>query len=239
MFERPSGGRIVGSATLVSTLFLAVLLPVLLIAGFRASAGVVLWGAVTWALAQTAKWPAYVAASRLFRPRLRPPEWAAVSGVVSAASELCASAMYFAFFFRAASILNVIGFGLGASSAEVLFLALLRYLAYRRRPAAGTPMSSKRPAFMRYIFLVERVAALLLHVGSRCLVYWSISQQKVWVGLWALASFSLVDGFAAYGKLCRWNWFEPRVSSKFYAFVFAVGASDLGLFAAMAQSFNH
>lgn len=231
--------RTVRSATLVSAILLICSLPVILVAWFHASAGVVLFGALTWALGQVVKGSAYAPSSRLLGDRLPPAEWAAVRGILSALSELCPSGIYLAFFLQAPSISNLIGFGVGASSAEVMFLLLMRRFAYRRRPHAELRTGTMWPGVVQYIFLAERFAALLLHVGSRCLVYISISQHNVWVGLWALVSFSLVDGVAAYGKLRGWNWVDPYVWRRFYGFVLAVSLSDVALFATMVQSLNH
>jgi len=226
------------SATVVGTILLVFFLPLMLVACFHANPGVMLAGAVTWALALPVKGPAYRLAARLLRKRLRTAEWAAVCGVLSAVSELALSGAYLIWFLPSSSVPNLIGFGVGASSAEILFLlttSVVRRIPHRGRSHPDTRAAEVHRSFcIRYQFLVERFATLLLHVGSRCLVYMSLSQHEPWAGLWAMVSFSVVDGVAAYGKLCRWNWFDPHICRTFYGIVLAAGASDLALFAVKA-----
>jgi hypothetical protein len=230
------------SGTLVGASLLALFPPAILVACFHANAAVVLIGAATWALAQPVKRLVYRLAARLLSQRLGPAEWAAVRGFVSAGSELASSGVYLLFFLPSPTLPNLLGFGAGASSAEILFLltpAVVRRLLHRggSRFQLHTE-EAQRSLCIRYLFLIERFAALLLHVGSRCLVSMSLSQHNLFAGLWAVVSFSLVDGLAAFGKLRAWNWFDPHICRRFYGIVLFAGASDLALFAVMAGYFR-
>jgi hypothetical protein len=241
-FGSDNDGRSVRLATLLGIVFMVFVLPATLVAVFHASVVVVISGGVAWALAQVIKVPAYLTASRLLRKRLRLLEWAAVRGLVSALSELALSAIYLAYFLPMWSGQNVIAFGVGVSSAEILFLLMIiiiHRLAHRSQTKDDRPsMAPKGPLCIRYSFLIERFGALTLHVGSRCLVFISLWQHEAWVGIWALVSFTLVDSLAAYGKLRNWNWLDPHICRRFYGIVLSVGASDLVLFALMACRFN-
>jgi len=225
-------------AALVNGLLLLVVFPVALVAACHARPAVLLAGSGTWVASQGVKGTLYAAASRFLRDRLPRAGWAAVRGGLSAICELGVSAVYFVLSLPTASVSTLVGFGVGASSAEVLFLSVVRILAQRQRARRGQATGASRHPYLQHLFLVERAVTLLLHVGSRCLVYAAIFQLKPWAGVWAVVSFSLVDGFAAYGKLQHWNWLAPRVSTRFYGFVLAIAASDLALFALMARQLH-
>src|ERR1019366_7285099 len=238
-----SNGKNLCVAILAGILLLVFVLPAILVVRFDASAGVIVSGAVMWGVSQAVKIPAHLMASRWLSRKLPKAAWAAIRGVVSAVSELAPSALCLVFFLPFLSLPSIVGFGVGASGAEILFVLAARFARRRKgrsksRIDIGAAHTGRSP-YVRYFFLVERTAALLLHIGSRCLVYTSLSQHTPWAGIWALISFSLVDGLAAYGKLRGWNWLDARISGGFFGFTFVVGASDLALFAATAQGFRH
>jgi len=237
MLQNRKGNGNVDWAQLATILVFGLLLPVLLFTYWHAMAVVILCGAITWAISQPVKGTLYVLASRWVKERLPTAGWAAFRGIISAVSELSVAAVYLAFFLPVPSISNLVGFGVGASSAEVLFLWVVQQLKRRRLRRSG--QESRNPSgSTHYIFLAERSAALLLHVGSRCLLYPSIFLPNPWLGIWAIVSFSLVDGAAAYGKLHHWNWLDFGVYFKFWGFIVTVGAFDLCLFALTTRAFH-
>jgi len=220
---------------------LGLLLPVTLVALFHASVTLLAYGAAMWTLGQAVKIVAHLAAAAALGRKVPPAGWAALSGVLSAVSELACAAVFLILFFPSISAGSLIGFGVGASSMEIVYLlaARVRRLALRRR----TPNSTRAPATIRspwipYAFVIERLTALLMHVGSRCLAYVSLSEHLPWAGVWAVTSFALVDGLAMYGRVRRWNWYDPHTCRRFYGFVLAAGVSDLAVFAAIAQGWS-
>ncbi|MGH9363083.1 MAG: hypothetical protein ACRD2T_14325 [Thermoanaerobaculia bacterium] len=86
---------------------------------------------------------------------------------------------------------------------------------------------------MQWTFVVERGLALIGHTGSRGLI-WLGTTGAPWCAAVALATFTLVDGVAAYGWLRKWDWLEIRTWRRSYGLCAAVGILELLLFAAVS-----
>jgi hypothetical protein len=220
--------------TLLGAFALILLLPVTLVVQFHSNVTAVFAGAIAWVIAQVLKILAHVIVSRMLR-RVGPTEAASARGFVSAASELGVAGAFFLSGLPS-RIPDVIAFGAGASAIEIILL-LLTGGVRRRRTLDSDPRRriGRRTGRVRYAFLLERSTALALHVGSRCLLYVGVMQHRPAAVACAVLSFSAVDGVAAYGKLEGWNWSDPRISRRYYAFVFMVGALNLGIFAAILK----
>jgi hypothetical protein len=81
------------------------------------------------------------------------------------------------------------------------------------------------------MLFLERAVALAGHVGSRGLVCIAVSGAMLWPAAFALVSFALTDGLAAYGSLRQWDFFAPRVCSRFYGACILITALELAAFA--------
>jgi hypothetical protein len=157
--------------------------------------------------------------------------YAALQGVVSAVSELGAAALAFAVVLPVGGVGAVVAFGVGAGTLE----AALLFAAARVQTGADeapTPAAPGVEGVQRHGFVVERVAALLGHVGSRGLI-WVGVHGPAWPLAFALATFAAVDGVASYGHRREWNWMAPAVWWRFNAFTLGVALVELLVFAAV------
>lgn len=193
-------------------------------------------GAITWALSVAVKMVAGGVVHMWTGARAPDAVQAALQGGVSAISELGLAALAFLFVLSGGSTSLVAIFGVGAGITEAAFLLLLARV--QRGAEGGTETSEPAdpptapPAvsdLRRHSFLVERVAALLGHVGSRGLI-WLALQGSIWPAGVALLTFSDVDGVAGYGVQREWDWMAPGVWWRFYPFALAVGTLELALF---------
>ena len=77
--------------------------------------------------------------------------------------------------------------------------------------------------------MTERFGALLGHIGSRGLVWLSIS-GPFYPFVLAIIGFTAVDGVATYGVYKKWDWLKPKIWKRFYGFVTLVGVVEVNLF---------
>jgi hypothetical protein len=194
-------------------------------------------GALVWAASVGAKIPIYRALRRPLAAMTLP--WvAATQGVASAACELAAAAAWLTAM-PPASLVDAIGFGVGAGSAEAGYV--LGLAAIGPRPSDETLAAWMRGAraswCVRYAVPIERLFAAIGHLGSRGLIYLALGGSGGSGGggaaAWALPAvvlFSLIDGIAVYGTRRGWLWHEPPVCRAAHATFATLGCAELLLF---------
>lgn len=228
-----------GLSTLIGVLLVAIM-PAILVTSFGASWKMIGIGAAAWATAVAVKFPT----SKLLKHVIfkkhtqKKGALATLQGLLSAMTELGVAAVCYAIFFRQPSLSNLIAFGIGASSIEIFFVLALGFIEEKRCSTSAVQnawiFGAKQSIWVRYMMLIERFAALLVHVGSRGLVYLGLTHLNLMLFLIPVVSFSAVDGTACYGKLANWNWFQPKICRLFYVFVLVIGLLEVGLFTASA-----
>lgn len=139
---------------------------------------------------------------------------AAVSGLLSAATELGAAA----FFLRKAKprLPNIFAFGAGIGAFEACFVLALGWLEGLDGPAV--PLAG-RFTFVGGFFLLERLLALVGHIASRVLLSLGLARRWQLAALLAVTLFSCVDGVTMYGLLAKWDWEDTSLLVRFYIFV--------------------
>ncbi|MEK9508844.1 hypothetical protein WI460_11665 [Gemmatimonadota bacterium Y43] len=215
-------------------LALSALPPALLVGLGGASWGWMLLRAGAWALAVVIKavpgaalWWAIERAGVSLRAR------SAAWGVWSAACELGVSAAVFLTATEFPSLLDMIGFGIGAGSFGALVVAGAAVASARvesPEDSASDPASSDR--FLAWSGVIERGLASVGHVASRGLVWvglqsWLLSP----FALAACATFGVVDGVSTYGSEAGWDWHDRRRLKYLYSLVAKVTAVEVVLMA--------
>lgn len=188
-------------------------------------------GALAWALSVAVKIVAAGGVHALTDTRVPDSLYAALQGAVSAVSELGAAALAFALVLSGGSVASVVAFGSGAGILE----AALLLAAARAQNGADEASSTAAPrveGIQRHGFVVERVAALLGHIGSRGLI-WVGLHGPAWPLAFALVTFAAVDGVASYGHRREWDWMAPAVWWRFNTFTLGVALVELLVFAAV------
>jgi hypothetical protein len=149
-----------------------------------------------------------------------PAVQALVGGLVSAVTELGAAWLLLR---RARlSLADVLAFGAGIGVFELLFtlgIGVLEQLDETATPAVTL-------SFVDGFFLLERFLSLIGHVASRLLVYAGAKRTRPLAGA-AVLLFAAVDGAATYGITADWNWEDPVLLARFYAFVAGIGALEV------------
>ncbi|NBB84879.1 MAG: hypothetical protein GVY12_01480 [Bacteroidetes bacterium] len=186
-------------------------------------------GALTWALSVAVKIVAAGGVHALTDTRVGDSVYAALQGGVSAVSELGAAALAFTVVLSGGSVGSVVAFGLGAGALEA---GLLLRAAQVQTGAdeASTGAAARVDGVQRYSFVVERVAALMGHVGARGLI-WVGVHGPVWPVAVAVVTFAAVDGVASYGHRREWDWMAPTVWWRFNAFTLGLALVELLVFA--------
>lgn len=224
--------------SLIALVFLAVVPAAFLVAKLAAPWYLVFWGAVTWGSAVAVKRPLAAQLNRWLKNsgRISLSTW---QGLLSAILELGCAALYL-WRVKGADIHAVLGFGVGAGAAEVVYVLVIAVLS-KRDPAveAAWATAARESLCVRYQVTIERFFALIGHVGSRGLVY--VALQLAMPGgamllLAAVVCFALVDGVATYGHLCGWNWFDPRRCRTVHLFFATVSLVELTLFLIVFQN---
>jgi len=215
-------------------LILALSLPLLLILAFSASFSLIVLGAAAWSVALCLKVPLILIAERILKTDDKLLSLA--NGMLSALSELGIAACCFIIINRDLPLADIIGFGIGASSIEILFTLLMGAVEERLQsnPAKTEAWSAgaQKSLCVRYMTLIERVIALLGHVGSRGLIYLSIAHFCPGLAAIAFLSFSVTDGAANYGGIKKWNWFDPGICRSFYSVLLLIGLIEISIFIA-------
>jgi hypothetical protein len=171
--------------------------------------------------------------------RLAPP-WplsagmvAALQGATSALIELGAAAIYLVTL-RSASLADVLAFGAGAGSAEAAYVLALGVIYPQVDPnELRAWMNGAAVSWcVRYAVPVERLFALVGHVGSRGLLYVALMQPSSLALLWGMAAvvlFALIDAVAVYGHLKQWRWHDPVICLRAHSFFAAMGMTEFAL----------
>ena len=190
-------------------------------------------GALTWAVSVVVKLVLSGALHIATTKRLSPKWYAMVQGALSAVTELGAAALVFLYLLPEGSLSLVLAFGAGAGIVEALILfGVGLFEKTKAQETVADKSTSALPWYQEWTFVVERFGALLGHVGSRGLVWFAVHSplSAALPAIFALISFSAVDGVATYGTLKKWNWLEPRIWKRFYSFATLVGALEVALF---------
>ena len=145
-------------------------------------------------------------------------------GFVSAFCELGLAAFVFFFLLPDGSLWNVIVFGIGAGGCEAVIL--FGVVLYQKD---NTSKQDVLVWHQRWTFVIERTGALLIHIGSRGLVWLGV-HGTVYPLMLGMIIFASVDGVATYGVLDKWDWLEYQTWKRFYAFVIVSGVLDILLF---------
>lgn len=153
----------------------------------------------------------------------RPPVTVAVwQGIISAATELGAAALYLATL-SSASLVDIIAFGVGAGSAEAGYVLVLAIVGPKPAPdeLAAWVRGAQHSWCVRYSVPIERLFALIGHTGSRGLLYVAMAAGLPIGLLWAAVSvllFTAIDGVAVFGHHARWRWHDPAVCRRAHSF---------------------
>jgi len=210
---------------------LAALLGILLIAGgpvlcLRLRGAAWRWfalGIASWALALCAKLalgiPLYFGGAE----ELPAAAQGVLGGLVSAVCELGMAALFLRR--RTLSAANVLAFGAGIGSFEVLFLLGSAAVASIWMEA-DAPTGSMPVAAALLFFLLERAITLVGHVSSRVLLYVALRARWPLPAVVAVLSFTCVDGVASYGHAAGWDWDRAAVRVGLLLFVALVGAFE-------------
>jgi hypothetical protein len=223
-----------GIVSLAALAALAALPPWLCIGPGHVDWTIVAAGALIWAVSVAAKRPlVWLLYGALARPESRAVK-AGLHGLLSAAVELGAAALYLGFWTQA-SLIEIVGFGVGAGSAEVVYILALAIFGPQPDPeevarwARGAAVS----LCVRYTVPIERLFALIGHTGSRGLIYFGLHSSPavgaIWLGI-ALLLFAATDGVAARGHGQGWKWNDPPVCRRVHSFFASVSLAEVAIF---------
>jgi hypothetical protein len=217
----------------IGALFVAIAPVAYLILAYRVSLGWFLYGAFAWAIGLAIKKIVWFALSPMLKGRsghLSP--WnakvvAAGSGLWSGVAELSTTAAVFLWLAPSpSSLVQLVAFGVGAGSLEVLHLYFIMHDREERSRRLEEEVKELEVrslgTYPLWSGVLERAVATVFHVISRLLLYLSLRYTDPLPGLIALAGFTILDGVAYYGHDQKWDWLNPRVIGLFHAFALAV-----------------
>src|SRR6266508_2004481 len=189
----------------------------------------VLLGAGAWAAAVLVKWPLGRAVN-LLAGRVGGAYVAAAQGALSAALELTAAGIVLRSW-RGAALADVVAFGAGAGSAEVVYVLILGAVTKRDPEVlAAWARAAAHSLCVRYATPIERFFALLGHVGSRGLVYVGLHGRPSLLVV-AFALFTAVDAVATYSHLQGWDWNDAATCRRGHGLFAAIAIVETALFA--------
>jgi len=218
--------------SLAALLLLAVAPPWLCIALGGASWRLVAAGALIWLASVLVKRLVVVAMRPLFRG-LPSMAVAAMQGVISAVTELAPAAAFLATL-PSATLPDLLGFGAGAGSTEVVYVLVIGIIwpQLDQEELAAWLRGGTVSWCVRYAVPIERLFALIGHVGARGLLYVALMDRS-WLGpIWGLVAamlFAIVDGVAIYGHLHRWPWHDPLICRRAHSFFAAMSLGEFTL----------
>lgn len=223
-----------GIPSFLGAILVALVPPIVILSSFHASQESLAIGAVAWVAALSMKTLASGFINRLSKSRDLKKTLSILQGLLSSFTELGIPAICFIPFFQSIPLVDVVAFGVGASSIEALFTFFSGIVSEICKPdhsAQAVWVSRARQSLcVQYMIFLERFGALLGHVGSRGLVYLGLANQAPCLIVIAFITFSLTDGVAAYGIFNQWDWFNPRVCRSFHLFLLGVSFFEIGLF---------
>ena len=134
----------------------------------------------------------------------------------------------------------MLAFGIGAGCSEVIYV-LVSGITAKRDPEreAAWARGAAVSLCVRYQVPIERLFALVGHVGSRGVVYAGLHAkfpECVLLLFLAVFLFTAVDGVAYYGHLRGWNWSEPSVCRRTHGFFAFISVIEFGTFLAVFRS---
>jgi hypothetical protein len=233
-------GKLVGGLFLVGMLLVGAAPIFYLMLAHGVSFHWFLIGAGAWAFGVALKVPLAFwerSAQRRFRPENAPPllhsSYALLSGLGSGLAELGAAFLVLLYLMFPGRLAELIAFGVGAGSAEVLYLLLVAMPQEVKRvlePGSLRQETPKAPPSVALWAVLERAYATVMHTTTRGLVALSIVRVNPLPGLLGLLIFTLLDGAAFYGDLRGWNWHTHRVLLWFHAFGLGITALGVLLF---------
>ncbi|MBW3625818.1 MAG: hypothetical protein KY468_20690 [Armatimonadetes bacterium] len=174
------------------------------------------WGILSWMIGVFVKFLLMIPLDTVGTRLLSPGANAALSGILSAVTELGAAAWLLRRI--PLTLPNVLAFGVGIGAFEVFFTLLMGWVEGLENPALPRPGLS----FVDGFFLAERTLALIGHTASRVLIAVALAHSSLPAAFLAILLFSLIDGTAGYGILRQWDWEDPGLMTRFLLFVAAV-----------------
>lgn len=221
-------------SSLAALIGIVVVPPWLAIGLGHASWVLVVAGALIWFGSVIVKRLVFQAARRLAPGSpVSPLAVSTLQGTASAITELGAAALYLATL-PSASLADVLAFGAGAGSAEAAYVLVIGILKPQIDPdelrawVNGAAVSW----CVRYAVPVERLFALIGHVGARGLLYVALMQPGPLAPLWGIVAVSLfagIDGVAVYGHLRKWQWHDPGTCRRAHSFFAAMSTAEFTL----------
>jgi hypothetical protein len=170
---------------------------------------------------------------RILRRRLSQRALATTQGIVSSLSELGVAAAFFVFVVPHLAFWQVIGFGVGAGAVEAVCMpfvgSLFKGTSLEEREASITRGAESQP-IVQWLSVLERVWAMLIHIGCRGLVYLSVAGGRILPAAVGVTCFAAVDGVVYYGWLRRWRFEVPRVLWRVHAFLIVAALCALSAF---------
>lgn len=142
---------------------------------------------------------------------------AITNGIISAVSELGLAALALIFIGTTnVDIPDIMLYAVSAGVTELLVISI--YGMFEKREPETVKkweISAKHCFLARNLFPIERMVALIGHIGSRGLVGIAIIKGYLWPITVALITFSTTDGLANYGVLKNWDWFNGTILKNF------------------------
>lgn len=212
-------------------LLLAIGVPASYIAVFPSSSSSMGAGGALWILAVGVK---YYIGRIVYSKKSRIVD-ASIGGVWSAFTELGSVALWFHYQISSSPIPSeaVVAVGIGAGCTEIIGLyiyGIVHHIKTPAKPPSEWVKGARVSWVIRYMFLIERLCALSIHVGSRCLIYMAVRSGSVVLSVIPILLFSIIDGSAIYGKSTGWNWYQPRLATRFYFFIMICGIVQIILY---------
>ena len=218
----------------VALLALGLVPPLVLVLGGFSAWQWVLLGAGAWAVAVVVKaGPGAAIWWAMEKVKVSPKTKSGLWGAWSAVCELGVTAVVFVGASTFPSILDAVGFGVGAGGIEAL-VVLLAGITSSRAGKAGSDSDNPvvPPAgFVAWSGVLERALASTGHVASRGLIWVGIQARVLAPAVVvAWATFAVVDGLATYGSEVGWDWEDADRLKWFYAVVAVVTAVEVAAF---------
>jgi hypothetical protein len=224
--RRDTTKQVSGLPAFAAGAMLAFAAPIVMVRAYGAGWNAIRAGAGTWLIGVAVKRPLVRVACAGECGRFSS---AMCRGLVSGLAELGSAAPYMLSRHGPRSASAAAAMGVGAGSVEIAALIVYGAAREARNPNLAArdawQGAARESAVVRNMFFIERAAALLTHVGSRGLLYLALRRQRAAFGIAALGVFVAVDGVAAYGKSAGWDWFAPRVASRFFGWTYAVAGA--------------
>jgi|Deesub1362B_J571_1020462.scaffolds.fasta_scaffold03388_2 hypothetical protein len=184
-----------------------------------------IYGSGSWGIACIVKMFLYHGVVQYVHRRKRSIEFISVlNGLFSGITELGAASIFF-WFLPKMNFWQVVAFGTGIGTIEAIVAVSisdpLKGTALEKGTNKIQALLQNLPGKQKFFFTLflpwsERMIAGILHIGTRGLVYVSISQHKLLPFGLALAIFILVDGVIVYRMLFAGKLKTPRDLSKMY-----------------------